>query len=347
MKKFSYSSSGVSINKGNKFVSQIKKLIQKDKHLKKSNIGGFSGQFALDPKIKKPILVGATDGVGTKIEIANMMNNHKTIGIDLVAMCVNDLIVDQAKPLFFLDYIATGKLDLAKGTQIIKGIIEGCKKSNCSLLGGETAEHPGVDANDKYDLAGFCVGVKSGLKKNKPRLNQNDLIIGIKSSGLHSNGFSLVRKIIKEKKVRLNKKIDKSKTIGQLLLEPTKIYVDPILELFSKQLIKTCAHITGGGVIDNLPRSLTNNVEAKIDLNKWNVPKIFKWIQSYGITQSEMLRTFNCGYGMVVILEKSKLNKFQNLMKKHKLGYDKIGVLLNSKKSKKRIKFIGKLNFND
>ena len=347
MKKFSYSGSGVSINKGNKFVSQIKKLIQKDKYLKKSNIGGFSGQFILDPKIKKPILVGATDGVGTKIEIASMMNNHRTIGIDLVAMCVNDLIVDQAKPLFFLDYIATGKLDLAKGTQIIKGIIEGCKKSNCSLLGGETAEHPGVEANDKYDLAGFCVGVKSGIKSIKPRLKQNDLIIGIKSSGLHSNGFSLVRKIIKEKKVRLNKRIDKNKTIGQLLLKPTEIYVIPILELFSKKLIKSCAHITGGGITENLPRSLTNNVKAQIDLNKFNLSKIFKWLHGYGITQSEMLRTFNCGYGMVVILEKSKLNKFENLMKKHKLGYDNIGVLLNSKKSKRRIKFIGKLNFND
>ncbi len=347
MKKFSYSSSGVSINKGNKFVSQIKKLIQKDKHLKKSNIGGFSGQFTLDPTIKKPILVGATDGVGTKIEIANMMNNHKTIGIDLVAMCVNDLIVDQAKPLFFLDYIATGKLNLLKGTQIIKGIIEGCKKSNCSLLGGETAEHPGIDADDKYDLAGFCVGVKSGLKTIKPKLKKNDLIIGIKSSGLHSNGFSLVRKIIKEKKVRLNKKIEKNKTIGQLLLEPTEIYVNPILELFSKKLIKTCAHITGGGIIDNLPRSLTNNVEAEIDLNKWKVPKIFKWIQSHGINQSEMLRTFNCGYGMIVILDKAKLSKFENLMNKYKLDYDKIGVLINSNKSKKRIQFTGRLKFND
>ena len=347
MKKFSYLGSGVSINKGNKFVSQIKKLIQKDKNLKKSNIGGFSGQFVLDPKIKKPILVGATDGVGTKTEIAHMMNNHRTIGIDLVAMCVNDLIVDQAKPIFFLDYIATGKLDLAKGTQIIKGIIEGCKKSNCSLLGGETAEHPGVEANDKYDLAGFCVGAKSGLKSIKPKLKQNDLIIGIKSSGLHSNGFSLVRKIIKEKKVRLNKKIDKNKTIGQLLLKPTEIYVDPILELFSKKLIKSCAHITGGGITENLPRSLTNNVKAEIDLSKFNLSKIFKWIHSHGVAQSEMLRTFNCGYGMIVILDKSKLNKFENLMKKHKLSYDKIGVLLNSKKSKKRIKFIGKLNFND
>ena len=177
MKKLSYSSSGVSINKGNKFVSEIKKIIRKDKNLKKSNIGGFSGQFVLDSKIKKPILVGATDGVGTKIEIARMMKDHKTIGIDLVAMCVNDLIVDQAKPLFFLDYISTGKLDISKGKEIIRGIIEGCKISNCSLLGGETAEHPEVDSNDKYDLAGFCVGVKSGVVKASPKLKENDLLI--------------------------------------------------------------------------------------------------------------------------------------------------------------------------
>ena len=347
MKKFSYSSSGVSINKGNQFVSQIKKLIQKDKHLKKSNIGGFSGQFVLDPKIKKPILVGATDGVGTKIEIANMMNNHRTIGIDLVAMCVNDLIVDQAKPLFFLDYISTGRLDLRKGSQIIKGIIEGCKKSNCSLLGGETAEHPGIESNDRYDLAGFCVGVKSGLKSFKSKLKKNDIIIGIKSSGLHSNGFSLIRQIIKEKKIKLNTKIDKSKTIGQLLLTPTKIYVSPILELFSKKLIKSCAHITGGGITDNLPRSLNENIKAEIYLSRFNVPKIFKWIQRHGITQSEMLRTFNCGYGMLVILEKSKINKFEKIMKKHKLDHDKIGVLLNCKKSEKRITYIGKINFDD
>ena len=347
MKKLSYSGSGVSINKGNQFVSQIKKFIKKDKYLKKSNIGGFSGQFVLDPKIKKPILVGATDGVGTKIEIANMMNNHRTIGIDLVAMCVNDLIVDQAKPLFFLDYISTGRLDLKKGSQIIKGIIEGCKKSNCSLLGGETAEHPGIESNDRYDLAGFCVGVKSGLKNFNSRLKQNDIIIGIKSSGLHSNGFSLIRQIIKEKKVKLNKKIDKSKTIGQLLLEPTKIYVSPILELFSKKLIKSCAHITGGGITDNLPRTLTENIKAEIYLSNFNIPKIFKWIQSHGITQSEMLRTFNCGYGMLVILEKSKINKFEKIMKKHKLDYDKIGILLNCKKTEKKIKYTGKINFDD
>ncbi len=347
MKKLSYSSSGVSINKGNKFVSEIKKIIHKDKNLKKSNIGGFSGQFILDPKIKKPILVGATDGVGTKIEIANMMKNHKTIGIDLVAMCVNDLIVDQAKPLFFLDYISTGKLDITKGKEIIRGIIEGCKKSDCSLLGGETAEHPGIDSNDKYDLAGFCVGVKSGVTKTNSKLKENDLVVGISSSGLHSNGYSLVRKIIKENKIKLNKKIDKKKTIGELLLKPTEIYVSPILELYTKKIIKTCAHITGGGVTENLPRSLNNYISAKINLDNFKLPRIFKWIKSFGVTQNEMLKTFNCGYGMIVILDKTKLNQFDKVIKNHKLKYNIIGNLVKAKNKNKKVSYIGKLNFND
>ncbi len=347
MKKLSYSSSGVSINKGNKFVSEIKKIIQKEKKLKNTNIGGFSGQFVLDPKIKKPILVGATDGVGTKIEIANMMNNHKTIGIDLVAMCVNDLIVDRATPLFFLDYISTGKLDISKGKEIIRGIVEGCKKSNCSLLGGETAEHPGIDSNNKYDLAGFCVGVKSGVIKANSKLKENDLIVGISSSGLHSNGYSLVRKIIKEKKIKLNKKIDKNRTIGELLLKPTEIYVNLILEMYSKKIIKTCAHITGGGITENLPRSLSKNVSAKIYLEKFDLPRIFKWIQSFGVTQNEMLKTFNCGYGMIALLDKTNLKQFDKSIKNHKLKYNIIGNLVNSKNVNKKINYIGKLNFND
>ncbi len=347
MKKLSYSSSGVSINKGNKFVSEIKKIIQKDKKLKKSSIGGFSGQFVLDPKIKNPILVGATDGVGTKIEIANMMKNHKTIGIDLVAMCVNDLIVDRAKPLFFLDYISTGKLDITKGKEIIRGIIQGCKESNCSLLGGETAEHPGIDSNDKYDLAGFCVGVKSGAAKTNAKLREDDLIIGISSSGLHSNGYSLVRKIIRENKIKLNRKIKKNKTIGELLLKPTEIYVNPILEMYSKRIIKTCAHITGGGLTENLPRSLSDNISAKINLDKFKIPIIFKWIQSFGVTQNEMLKTFNCGYGMIVIIDRIKFNQFDKVIKNYKLKYNIIGKLVKSKTVNKKINYIGKLDFND
>ena len=207
MKKLSYSSSGVSINKGNEFVSKISNLIKKDKGLIKTEIGGFSGQFPLSTKIKKPILVGATDGVGTKIQIAEEMNDHKTIGIDLVAMCVNDLIVDKATPLFFLDYISTGKLDVSKGVDIIKGIIKGCKISNCELVGGETAEMPGTYEKGKFDIAGFAVGVVGKNKiLNKNKIKKNDLVLAVPSSGLHSNGFSLVRYFLNKKKNQYKKK---------------------------------------------------------------------------------------------------------------------------------------------
>ena len=314
MKKLSYSSSGVSINKGNKFVSEIKNIIRKDKNLKKSNIGGFSGQYILDPKIKRPILVGATDGVGTKIEIARMMRNHKTIGIDLVAMCVNDLIVDQAKPLFFLDYISTGKLDISKGKEIIGGIIKGCKMSNCSLLGGETAEHPEVDSNDKYDLAGFCVGVKSGVVKASPKLKENDLIVGISSSGLHSNGYSLINKIINSKKT--DRKLQKK------LLTPTKIYVKEVLELTKKLKINGMAHITGGGLEENLSR-INSSYTMIIDRDKCKLKGIFLEIMKLGnITRNEMYKVFNCGIGFCLILDRDDVEKAKKINSKlFEIGY--------------------------
>ncbi len=348
MKKLSYSSSGVSINKGNEFVSKISNLIKKDKGLIKSEIGGFSGQFPLSTKIKKPILVGAADGVGTKIQIAEEMNDHKTIGIDLVAMCVNDLIVDKAIPLFFLDYISTGKLNISKGVDIIKGIIKGCKISHCALLGGETAEHPGYGIKEKYDLAGFCVGVKSGISEKVLQLKKSDLIIGIESSGIHSNGFSLIRKIIKDNNISLKKKIFKNSTLGKILLKPTHIYVDVILDLFSKNLIKTCSHITGGGVTENLPRSISKNTKAVIDLNKWKLPSIFKWISSFNVSQNDMLRTFNCGYGMIIIIDEKNLSRVTKIIKKYKFKCDIIGNIEIKKSAKeKSIEFIGRLNFNE
>ena len=329
MKKLSYSSSGVSINKGNEFVSKISNLIKKDKGLIKTEIGGFSGQFPLSTKIKKPILVGATDGVGTKIQIAEEMNDHKTIGIDLVAMCVNDLIVDKATPLFFLDYISTGKLNVSKGVDIIKGIIKGCKISHCAL-------------------AGFCVGVKSGISKKVLKLKKNDLIIGIESSGIHSNGFSLIRKIIKDNNISLKKKIIKNSTLGKILLKPTHIYVDVILDLFRKNLIKTCSHITGGGVTENLPRSISKNTKALIDLNKWKLPAIFKWISSFNVSQNEMLRTFNCGYGMVIIIDEKNLSRVTKIIKKYKFKSDIIGNIEIKKSAKeKSVEFIGRLDFNE
>ena len=347
MKKLSYSSSGVSINKGNLFVNKISNLIKKDKGLIKSEIGGFSGQFPLSSKIRKPVLVGATDGVGTKIQIAEEMNDHKTIGIDLVAMCVNDLIVDKATPLFFLDYISTGKLNISKGVDIIKGIIKGCKISHCALLGGETAEHPGFDTKEKYDLAGFCVGVKSGVSKDL-QLKKNDLIIGIESSGIHSNGFSLIRKIVKDNNISLKKRFIKNNSLGKILLKPTYIYVDVILDLFSKNLIKTCSHITGGGVTENLPRSISKNTKAIIDLNKWKLPTIFKWISGFNVSQNEMLRTFNCGYGMVIVIDKKNLSRVRKIIKKYKFKSDIIGSIDMKKSTKESsIKFIGRLNFNE
>ncbi len=329
MKKYSYSKSGVSINKGNQFVSEIKNILNKNVKIKTKNIGGFAGLFPINKRIKNPILVAATDGVGTKLEIANKLNKHDTIGIDLVAMCVNDIIVTRAKPIFFLDYIATGKLDLKKGKEIIKGIVKGCTDSGCLLLGGETAEMPGFYNKDKYDLAGFSVGILDKSNSNiNPKYKDGDLIVGIQSSGIHSNGYSLIRKIIKDKKISLNKNLPNSNiSIGKALLTPTKIYVNPILELYEKKIIKGCAHITGGGITENLPRILSKNIYAEINLDSWKLSPLFRWVKSMGISQSEMLKTFNCGYGMLTIVEKKNVTKLKYILKKYKLRSVVIGSL--------------------
>ena len=334
MKKYSYSKSGVSIDKGNKFVSEIKNILNKNNKIKTQNIGGFAGLFPIDKKIKNPILVAATDGVGTKLEIADQINKHDTIGIDLVAMCVNDIIVTKAKPLFFLDYLATGKLNIKIGKSVIKGIVKGCNEAGCVLLGGETAEHPGVYPKNKYDLAGFSVGAID--KKNinrKIKMKEGDLLIGIESSGFHSNGYSLIRKILKDKKISLNSRLPNSKkTIGKLLIEPTKIYVKPILDLYQKNILKSCAHITGGGITENLPRIIPNNLYPVINLNSWQLSPLFKWIMSMGVSQKEMLKTFNCGHGMIVIIDKKNLSKFNLNFKKYKLKTAIIGELKQKKK---------------
>ncbi len=335
MKKYSYSKSGVSINKGNKFVSEIKNILNKNNNIKTQNIGGFAGLFPINKNIKNPILVSATDGVGTKLEIADKLGKHDTIGIDLVAMCVNDIIVTRAKPLFFLDYLATGRLNLKIGKSVIKGIVNGCRQAGCVLLGGETAEHPGVFPKNKYDLAGFSVGVidKKDLNK-KTKLKDGDLLIGIESSGAHSNGYSLIRKILKDKKISLSSILpDSKKTIGKSLIEPTKIYVDPILDLYNKNILKSCAHITGGGITENLPRVITKNLCAHINLGNWKLPPLFKWIMSMGVSEKEMLKTFNCGYGMIAIIDKKSFKKFNTTLKKYKLKSTLIGELKNKKKN--------------
>ena len=335
MKKYSYSKSGVSISKGNKFVSEIKNILNKNNKIKTQNIGGFAGLFPINKKIKNPILVAATDGVGTKLEIANKINKHDTIGIDLVAMCVNDIIVTKAKPLFFLDYLATGKLNIKIGKSIIKGITKGCDEAGCILLGGETAEHPGVFPKNKYDLAGFSVGVIDKKDCNKIiKMKSGDLLIGIESSGLHSNGYSLIRKILKDKKIPLNSFLPKSKkTIGKLLIEPTKIYVNPILDLYQKKILKSCAHITGGGITENLPRIIPKNLYPVINLNSWQLSPLFKWIMSMGVPQKEMLKTFNCGQGMIAVIDKKNLSKFNLNIKTYKLKTVVIGELRHKKKN--------------
>ena len=349
MAKYTYSRSGVDINKGNKFIENIKKTIKSDKNKssKASVIGGFAGHFKLKSFKNSPYLVAATDGVGTKLEIANDMNNHKTIGIDLVAMCVNDIVVTGAKPLFFLDYIATGKLDLKKSTDVIKGILRGCNQAGCELLGGETAEMPGFYSKGKYDIAGFSVGILEQKHVKKIKVKKSDVIIGIKSSGLHSNGYSLVRNIIKDKKISLKKyfDFDKKKSIGNYLLQPTLIYVNLILELYKKNLIKSCAHITGGGIIENLPRILDKKFQAQIDLNKWDLGNLYKWLISCGINQSELLKTFNAGYGMALISDKKNIKKIKSIIKKHDFSSSLLGTI-NIKKNikEKSVLFRGKLN---
>ena len=299
----SYKKSGVNISLANKLVKHISKISKKGVKKtgvgsKKDIIGGFGSIFDISNlKIKDPIIVSCTDGVGTKIELANKYKKFDTIGIDLVAMCVNDLIVQGAKPLFFLDYIAVGKLDLNKTKKILKGIFKGCEISNCKLIGGETAEMPGVYSKDKFDLAGFSVGIVSKNKiLDKKNVKEKDIVLAIPSNGIHSNGYSLVRSILKKNK--LPKKIRKD------ILKPTKIYSKEILKLFEKKLINAAAHITGGGLVENLLRSVPENLSLNIDLSKIKINKIFKWLKSKNISDQEMLQTFNCGVGFCIISPK-------------------------------------------
>ncbi len=293
--------------------------------------------FDLKPyNFKNPVLVSATDGVGTKLEIANKLKKFDTIGIDLVAMCVNDLIVQGAKPLFFLDYIAIGKVKKNKYKSILKGIYKGCKISNCYLSGGETAEMPGIYDKDKFDLAGFSVGLvekKKILDGNK--IKNENLLLAIPSSGLHSNGFSLVRYILKVNRIKNKKLLNK-------LLTPTKIYVNEVLKLHAKGLINGCCNITGGGIVENLPRILPKNKAVKINLNKIKTLNIFKFIKDNNISDLEMLKTFNCGVGFCLIVNKKNLKKVMNVFPKKFKPYP-IGKIIDYKS--KKIILDGKIKF--
>ena len=333
MKKIqnSYKKSGVNISVANKFVDHIAKISKKnvkkaDKSFNTDNIGAFGSSFDLsNNKIPDPVIVSCTDGVGTKIDLANKFKKFDTIGIDLVAMCVNDLIVQGAKPLFFLDYIAVGKLDLKKTKKILSGIIKGCKISNCQLIGGETAEMPGIYSKDKFDLAGFSVGIVSKKKiLNKNRVKEDNIILAIPSSGIHSNGYSLVRSILGKNKIE-NK-------IKKELLKPTKIYVKEILKLVKMNLINSAAHITGGGLIENITRSIPNNLSVNLDLAKIKPKKIFKWLKSKNISEMEMLKTFNCGVGFCIITDKKNITKIKKYFTKDFMPYE-IGFISKNKKN--------------
>ncbi len=312
--KFTYLKSGVNINAADNFVKFISNISPKNKGNKKfKNIGGFGSISDIPKSYKRPKIVASTDGVGTKIEIANIYNKYDTIGIDLVAMCVNDLIVQGAKPLIFLDYISINKIDLEKLKQIIKGIQRGCKISECELVGGETAEMPGTYEKGKFDIAGFSVGIVDEKKilYNK-KIKKNDLILAVPSSGMHSNGFSLVRHIISKKKIN----IKKNKFLKKELLRPTKIYVKEVLNLIKNNLINGCANITGGGIKDNLKRVIPNNLVAKINLNKLKTKKIFNWLKKNNIDDAEMLKTFNCGVGFCLIIKPKNIKKVKKFFKK-------------------------------
>ena len=338
MKKIhnSYKKSGVNISVANKFVKHIANLSKKNvkkagKSFNAENIGAFGSSFDISNiKIKDPVIVSCTDGVGTKLDLANKFKKFNTIGIDLVAMCVNDLIVQGAKPLFFLDYIAVGKLDLKKTKKILSGIIKGCKISDCKLIGGETAEMPGIYSKNKFDLAGFSVGIVSKKKiLNKNQVKNKNIILAIPSSGIHSNGYSLVRSILKKNKIPNSLKKD--------LLKPTKIYTKEIIKLTNNNLIKAAAHITGGGLIENITRSIPDNLCANIDLSKIKIKKIFKWLKSKNVSDIEMLRTFNCGVGFCIIVNKKDKHKINRHFAKNYQPYE-IGYISKNKK---------KLNLNN
>jgi len=336
--KLTYTKSGVNIKKADKFVKYISNISRKtNKSGDFKNIGGFGAISHIPNNLKKPHIVTSTDGVGTKIEIANEIKKFNTIGIDLVAMCVNDLIVQGAKPYLFLDYISTNKINLKKLKSIMKGIIKGCKIANCKLVGGETAEMPGTYSKGKFDIAGFSVGLVEKNKILKGKIKKNDLILAIPSNGIHSNGYSLVRELIRKKKININK----NKFLKIELIKPTKIYVNEVLNLINKNILNGCANITGGGLKDNIQRIIPNNLCAEIDLNKINTLKIFKWLKNSGIKENEMLKTFNCGVGFCLIINKKNMQKINKYFSKKFQPY----VIGKISKSSERIKINGKIKW--
>ena len=342
MKKLNltYEKSGVNINAADNFVKFISGISTKNRGRKKfNNIGGFGSITSIPRDIKRPKIVACTDGVGTKVEIANILNKYDTIGIDLVAMSVNDLIVQGAKPLLFLDYISINKIDLLKLKSILKGIVKGCKISGCDLVGGETAEMPGTYEKGKFDIAGFAVGLVDEKKiLVKKKIKKNNLVLAIPSSGVHSNGYSLVRYVLNKKKINLKK----NSFLKRELLRPTKIYVKEVLNLVNNSLLNGCSNITGGGLADNIKRVIPDGLVANIDLNKIKTKKIFKWLKQNKIEDREMLKTFNCGVGFCLIIEPKNLKKVEKFFTKEFKPY----VIGKISLGKNKVKLNGKIDWS-
>jgi len=326
----SYKDAGVDIDAGNALVDRIKGVVKKTRRPEvMGGLGGFGALCALPQKYREPILVSGTDGVGTKLRLAMDLKRHDTIGIDLVAMCVNDLVVQGAEPLFFLDYYATGKLDVDTAASVITGIAEGCSQSGCALVGGETAEMPGMYHGEDYDVAGFCVGVveKSEIIDGS-KVADGDVLIALGSSGPHSNGYSLVRKILEVSKTDPETTQLEGKTLSDHLLAPTRIYVKNILSLIEQVDVHAIAHLTGGGFWENIPRVLPDNTQAVLDESSWEWPAVFGWMQQAGnVSRFEMYRTFNCGVGMVIALSPADADKAVQLMTDAGEKAWKIGVI--------------------
>ena len=338
-KTISYKDAGVDIEAGEQLINRIKPFANETKRKESiGGLGGFGSLFEIPEKFKKPVLVSGTDGVGTKLKLAFDLNNHETIGQDLVAMCVNDILVQGAEPLFFLDYYACGKLDVDTAATIIKGIAAGCLLANCSLVGGETAEMPGMYNHGEYDLAGFCVGaVEKNSIINGSKVKEGNLVLGLTSSGAHSNGYSLIRKIISHSKVDLNKDFYGEK-LSDVLMKPTKIYVKSILSLIEKINVHAMAHITGGGIMENLPRVLPVHLCAKINKNSWELPHLFQWLKDEAnLDDTELYKTFNCGIGMAIIIDEKDAHEASNLLRELGEEVHTIGRIEQSDKDEHQV----------
>ena len=326
----SYRDAGVDIDAGDSLVEKIKPYAKRTMRPEVlGDLGGFGALVEISQKYRQPVLVSGTDGVGTKLKLAFDWNKHDTIGIDLVAMSVNDILVQGAEPLFFLDYFACGKLDVERAASVIKGIAAGCEQSGCALIGGETAEMPGMYPDGEYDLAGFAVGV---VEKDQIITGRDivagDVILGLASNGIHSNGYSLVRKIIDHAQPNLDAELTPSQTLREAILAPTRLYVKPILAALKQFTIKGMAHITGGGITENVPRILPNNTVANINTDSWSLPKLFQWLQQAGQVQmQEMYRTFNCGIGMVIIVDAKEATTIQHFLQQQGETVYQIGTV--------------------